>query len=115
MVKDSIPAVALMKSAGKHKRNRKNLTTDKTQKPVFENHLTSDKTCFTGNETRRTRDETRLGRGIAKNSGETYSISQEMKNFSGEMKPVTGEIFFISHMFFQSIRTKISNSNIVIN
>jgi hypothetical protein len=38
-----------------------------------------------------------------------------MKNFSGEMKPVTGEIFFISLMFFQSIRTKINNFNIIIN
>jgi hypothetical protein len=115
MIKDSIPTVALMKSAGKHTRDRKNLTTDETPKPVFENHLTRNKSCFTGNGSHLTGDETRLGREIAKNSGETYPISQEMKNFSGEMKPVTGEIFFISRMFFQSIRTKISNSNIISN
>jgi hypothetical protein len=104
-----------MKSAGKHKRDRKNLTTDETQKPVFENHLTSDKICFTRNGTRLTRDETRFERGIAKNSGEMYSVSREMKNFSGEMNSVTREIFFISLMFFQAIRTKINNSNIIIN
>jgi hypothetical protein len=43
MIKDSVPVIELMKSAGKHKRDRKNLTTDETRKPVFENHLTSDK------------------------------------------------------------------------
>jgi hypothetical protein len=100
MIKDSIPAGALMKSAGKHKRDRKNLTTDEIQKPVFENHFTGDETCFTGNESHLRRDETRLGREITTNSGETYSISREMKNFSGEMKPISGEIFFyLSYVF----------------
>jgi hypothetical protein len=96
----SFPAAVLMKSAGKHKRDRKNLTTDETQKPVFENHFTSDKTCFAGNETCLTRNEICLRRGISKNSGEMYSSSQETKNFSVEMKPVTREIFSISLMFF---------------
>jgi hypothetical protein len=92
----SFPAAVLMKSAGKHKRGRKNLTTDETQKPVFENHFTSDKTCFARNETHLTRDKTRFSRGTTKNSGETYSISQETKKFSVEMKPVTREIFSVS-------------------
>jgi hypothetical protein len=92
-----------MKSAGKHKRDRKNLTTDETQKPAFENHFTNDKTFFAGNETLFKRDDVHLGRDIAKNSGETDSVSQKMKNFSGEIKPVTREIFSVSLMFFQSI------------
>jgi hypothetical protein len=100
---DAFPAAVLIKSAGKHKRDRKNLTKDETQKPVFENHFTSDKIFFAGNETHLTRDKTRFRRGITKKSGETDSISQETRNFSVEMKPVTREIFSVSLMFFQSI------------
>jgi hypothetical protein len=90
-------------TTGKHKRDRKNLTTDETQKSVFENHFMSDKTCFARNEILFKRDKTCSRRGIAKNSRETYSISQETKNFSVEMKPVTREIISVSLMFFQSI------------
>jgi hypothetical protein len=63
-----------MKGAGKHKRDRKNLTTDEPQKPVFENHFTSDKTCFAGNETLFKRNDVHLRKDIAKSSGEAVSI-----------------------------------------
>jgi hypothetical protein len=115
MLKSSIPAAALTAGIGKHKRDKKNLTTDETRKPVFENHFRRDKTCFAGNKTRLTRDETRFRRRITKNSGETGAVSREMKNFSGEVKPITRETFFISLMFSRSIRTKINNFNIIIN
>jgi hypothetical protein len=35
MVKDSVPAGALMKNAGKHKRDKKNHTRDEIQKSFF--------------------------------------------------------------------------------
>jgi hypothetical protein len=101
MKKDSITAGALMKSTGKQKRNRKNLTTDETQKPVFENHFSSDKI--------------RLRREIMKSSGETNFVSQEMKPVSPEMKSITGEVKTISLMFFSVLHPKTSNSNIIIN
>jgi hypothetical protein len=115
MNKFLIQVITLMKSVGKHKRDKKNLTTDETQKSVFENHFIRDKTCFSRNETHFTRDETRLRKEIMKSSEETYLVSQEMKSVSSEMTLVTREIFFISLMFFSDIHTKINNSNIIIN
>ncbi|MDR1181440.1 MAG: hypothetical protein LBL13_05645 [Bacteroidales bacterium] len=115
MNKFLIQVITLMKNVGKHKRDKKNLTTDETQKSVFENQFIRDKTCFSRNETHLTRNEIHFRKEIMKSSGETCFVSQEMKPVSSEMTPVTREIFFISLMFFSDIHTKINNSNIIIN
>jgi hypothetical protein len=102
------------KEVRKHKRDRKNLSTDETQKSVFENRFTREKTCLARNETLLTRDETYLWREITKNSGETNSISPEMKPVSPEIISVRREIKKISLMFFSVLHPKTSNSDIII-
>jgi hypothetical protein len=101
----------MQKSAGKHKRNKKNFYREENEKTFFKkNHESAEKHCKR-NERHHRRNETVLSCGKAANTGETESVSPTVKSSSPENESIITEIKKISLMFFSSKYTEINNSN----
>ena len=100
-----------MKSAGKHKRDKKNLSRDENQKPIFDDRLRRDeikKPCF---ET--VSGEIKSKKRFFENRFRRDEIKKpDFETVSGEMTFISREIKKISLMFFPSIHPKTSIFNI---